>query len=270
MGFVSNEVKERNLAALARNKGFQFTDAFFPYTSGKIGPYFVQSGAIMANGNDFAQACDDMARMIVDLNEGLTEQHRMTVITGGETRDWIFSQAVAKQLRMPHTMIYKAEKMVGADLKGRYVAHVADLNNEGSSFKDYWKPKIQAAGGYLENAFFFIDRMEEGVNVLKSLNVGRLALVELDAAAWDYLQRNNVVSADEYRNLQKRTENPEVWAAEMLRSRAGLQTLVALLGNGDNREKAKKILNVGYPHLKDEISGRLVKEMGLGVKRWLD
>ncbi len=55
----------------------------------------------------------------------------------------------------------------------------------------------------------------------------------------------------------------------MLRSEAGLQTMIALLGSGKTREKAQKILSVGYPDIKDEITARLLKESA-GVARWLE
>jgi orotate phosphoribosyltransferase len=270
MAFDKKGAKERNLASLARSPGgFKFTSTFFPYTSGKIGPYFAQSGEIMTNGEDFYQAVEDMSELVREVSSSYTEG-KIEVITGGETRDWIFSQAVASRLRLPCTMLYKKDKMVGASLKGRIAGHVADLNNEGSSVRDSWKPGIEAAGGSLRDTFFFIDRMEEGVNVVKNLGLGRHAVVELDSSAWDYLKVNNVVSPAQYQHLQERSENPEAWAAKMLQSYAGLQTLTALLGSSANREKANKILNVGYPELKKEIRDRLVKEIGPGAQRWFN
>jgi len=124
MEAVSSLLQLRHLEALVRNKGFQFTDVFFPYTSGQIGPYYVQSAVVLNNGADYSRACKDMARAIKPSKESCD------VISGGETRDWIFSFPVAAELELPHAMIYKNGKILGADIKDKKVVHVADLNNE--------------------------------------------------------------------------------------------------------------------------------------------
>ena len=57
-----HEVQQKHLEILVRNGGFQFTDSFFPYTSGQIGPYYVQSAVVMNNGKDYAEGENDFAR----------------------------------------------------------------------------------------------------------------------------------------------------------------------------------------------------------------
>lgn len=62
---VDREVQKRNLLALAKSPGgFQFTKNFFPYASGEIGPYYVQSAAIMTDGAAYKQAVMDMAALV--------------------------------------------------------------------------------------------------------------------------------------------------------------------------------------------------------------
>jgi orotate phosphoribosyltransferase len=182
---VDREVQKRNLLALARSQGgFQFSRTFFPYTSSKIGPYYVQSAAIMTNGEVYAAACKDMVQMIKDALPGFKG-----VISGGESRDWCFSGPVATALGLPHTMIYKTDetgqcKVIGASMKDRDVAHVADLSNEGSSPRDMWIPTIIKAGGKISDIFFYVDRLEEGVQVMKDLGLNSHAIIPLDEYAW--------------------------------------------------------------------------------------
>jgi orotate phosphoribosyltransferase len=273
---VDREMQKRHLIALAKSPGgFQFTKTFFPYTSSEIGPYYVQSAAIMADGQAYSVACQDMAIMIrkvlgKDLNENV-------VISGGESRDWCFSGPVAQNLSLPHTMIYKRDesgqcKVIGANMKGKTVVHVADLNNEGSSPRDSWVPTIRSAGGKIEHIFFYVDRMESGVEEMKKLGLQSHAVIPLDENAWQYLQEIEVVSPEIYKSLCRRMEDKDKWAKDMLRSRAGLETLVALLASSKTRKKGQDILNIGYPDIKDEVIDRLKAERNEwpGVVRWLE
>jgi hypothetical protein len=61
---INEVMQERALRALVINGGFQFTNTFFPYTSGQIEPYFVQSVDVMKNGESFKVAIEDMAEVL--------------------------------------------------------------------------------------------------------------------------------------------------------------------------------------------------------------
>ncbi|MCX6748261.1 MAG: hypothetical protein NT076_01530 [Candidatus Pacearchaeota archaeon] len=268
---MGDDIKKRNLAALAKTKtGFQFTRTFFPYTSAEIGPYYVQSAAIMEDGKAYAMACQDMADLVRESFGG----NFNGIISGGESRDWCFSGPVAQILGLPYTMIYKKDetgqcKTIGANMKGMNVAHVADLNNEGSSPRDMWVPTILSAGGKIDNIFFYVDRLEDGVEAMKKLGLKSHSIIPLDEGAWQYLQEIKIVSPEVYKSLCQRMENKDEWAKAMLRSDAGLETLVALLGSAKTREKGQRILHVGYPDIKDEIIERMKTQIGCGVARWV-
>ena len=244
MDEAERRLQKKHLEILVRNGGFQFTDTFFPYTSGEIGPYYVQSAVVMNNGGDYYTSCKDIENLIVGCE---WEGGSFYVVSGGESRDWIFSLPIALELGKPHTMIYKDCKMIGADVKGRRVVHVADLNNEGSSPRDKWVPAIRKAGGKITDIFFYVDRMEEGVKVMQELGLRRHAVVELDYQAWDYLKTQGVVTEEVYKNLIERgtsKESRDAWAINMLQCEKGLGTLGKLfVGSKSDREKAHKIIN---------------------------
>ena len=61
---MRNGVQEKNLDILLKNEGFHSTDTFFAYTSGKIGPHYFDSGAVMKNGHDYDLAVESMANLI--------------------------------------------------------------------------------------------------------------------------------------------------------------------------------------------------------------
>ncbi len=261
------EMQERGLDILSRHKGgFQFTSTFFPYTSGEIGPYYVQSGVILCYGEDFRNSINDLA---VLAREALGK-YRLGkfIIAGGETRDWIFSLPLARELGVPSVMIYKDGKTVGAEMKDKDVFLVADLNNEGSSPRDYWVPIVKKEGGHVKDYICFVDRLEGGVKVLEELGIRRQAIVPLDGHAWDYLRQKEVVSDEVYNQLKDRGTSEEerrAWAEKMLRSEQGLETLASLLSSQKTSERGKNIINVGYPQIKEEIVDRLKIKFGQGL-----
>jgi len=258
---VDRALQRENLGILVKNKGFQFTDSFFPYTSGEIGPYYVNSEVVMANGNDYARAVNSFAvlitrRFIKDVD----------VISGGETRDWIFSNPLAYKLGLPHASLYKDGKMIGANMSGKFVLPVADLNNEGSSPRDLWIPTIKRAGGTAKEIMFYVDRLENGVQVMKDLGLISHAVVPLDEVAWEELREGNVVTEEQYKTLMDRTRmGKDNWARAMLQSEKGLLQLMSLAGGDEkNKGKARKILEKGYPDLAPELRTRLFHR-GIGI-----
>lgn len=251
-------MQERGLDILVRSpKGFQFTDTFFPYTSGEIGPYFVQAGGVQCNAKDFATATKDMKHLI----QISSDFGSLDVIAGGETRDWIFSFIAARDLGLDHTMLYKSGKTVGADMGGKGVALVCDLNNEGSSPRDYWVPIIEANNGSCNDIFFYVDRMERGTGVIRDLGLFvNEAVVPLDAHAWNYLQQKKVITSEIYKNLRERRENQDDWAIDMLLSDKGVARYAELLGDQETHDKtvnvAKKYEEKS-PGFKKELTERL-------------
>ena len=243
------ELQKKHLRIITEGGGFQFADpgTFKWYTSGQIGSYYVQSAAALKSC--YSEACDDMEGLIRDTVGvgGLLN----AVISGGETRDWMFSFSVADRLKLPPVMLYKNGNVLGADMNGKRVIHVADLNNEGSSMRDLWGPSIIRNGGMLEHVFFYVDRMEDGTQVIEDLELNSHALVPLDKHAWDYLKDIGAVESDVYEEIRRRMENKDAWAREMFESDSGFKTLLSL--PQAKREKTIK----AYPYLNDMLVERL-------------
>jgi len=245
---VDRDLQKKHLEILVRNKGFEFTDTFFPYTSGEIGPYYVQSVVVENNGEDYYQVIKDMVGLI----SRNVKIDNSTVISGGESRDWDFSNPVAYEFKLPHAKIYKNGKVLGADMKDKKIIHVADLSNEGFSLRDLWIPAIRDRGGKIEHIFFYVDRMENGPNVMEELGLQSYALVPLDDKAWDYLLENNVVSSEIYADLKERgttKEERDSWARKMLKSDRGFKILKRFFENPNTKQKAMKIIEKGYPDM---------------------
>ena len=202
--------QEEALLELAKNGGFRFTEKWFPYTSGWIGPYYVQSCDILKTGRGVQIAAHSIMTVIEEIDETID------VITGGESRDWPFAACIAEKIGVGLCMIYKDGKMVGADLKGKKVLHVADLNNEGSSPRDLWIPAIRNAGGIINDIVFLVDRLEDGVQEMEKLGLNSHAVIPLNEDAWNFLKEEGFVTEIILNSLLDYWENREAWGVKKL------------------------------------------------------
>ncbi len=257
---LSTILQERGLASLLENSGFKFSDTFFIYTSGKIGPYYINSEVVTKNENSYADTVNNIS-VLISLMVG---DDNYDVISGGESRDWIFSYPVAFHSRKKHVSLYKDGKIIGADLEGKRVVHVCDLNNEGSSPRDLWIPIIRNSGGRIDNIFFFVDRLEDGVGVMRELGLERYAVVELNENAWNKLLKWNVINEEVYKSLRKRMEDKEEWAKSILTSDKGIKKIIEYIEAPKTKKRVFNMINRGYPWLKDYIINRLSGE-GLDI-----
>ncbi|MAH03277.1 hypothetical protein CMI39_00645 [Candidatus Pacearchaeota archaeon] len=248
------KLQKINLDILSRNDGLQFTNTFFPYPSGQIGPYDIQSIVVEKNGKDYETAINSLKELIT--GEGFLGGG---VISGGESEDWNFSNPVAYALRMPHAKICKDGRIFGADINKKNINHVASTNDEDSLPKDIWAPAIRKLEGIIRGIFFYVDRMENGTQAIEELGLKSHAVVYLNKDAWNYLEEKKVITPEFYKILRNRMKDKDTWAKNMLRSEKGLKTLANLLNNPITLNKGMKILDKGYPDISLELQKRLTK-----------
>ncbi len=244
---IIRKLQKENLLRLVKHGEPKFTDKWFPYTSGEVGPYYIQSVVVEKNGQDYRDAIDSIANLII-----LTVGDEFDAISGGETRDWDFSNPVAYALGKPHVKLYKDAKPLGAEMKDKQIVHVADLQNEGSSIRDLWHPQITNNGGKLVHALFYVDRLEHGVEVMKDLNIPSHAVVPLDANAWQILLDINYITPELYTSLNKRMEDSTAWAHNALKTHPGELEKMLRSENQKERAKGEKILNT-YKEIRQDL-----------------
>lgn len=251
------ELQRQSLDDLVRFGQPQFTESWFPYTSGEVGPFYIQSIVVEQDGGAYRRAIDGLCELILTTlgAEGFD------AISGGESRDWDFSNPVAVALEKPHIKIYKDGRLLGASPEGRRVVHVADLNNQGSSMRDVWAPVVRSAGGEIVHAFFFVDRLEDGADVLAGLGIPSDAVVPLDEAAWRHLRDIAYISDELYASLERRRHDKTAWAIEALRRH--IDRLGDMLSSPTESEarRAARILTDGYPEHRGELEA-LLRERG--------
>lgn len=196
----------------------------FWYTSGKIGPYFVngeffygsdaESKELLAvidseleneskenipahifekvlahyNSNEIYKTTIDA--MVEYVRESV-DVEKIDYISGGERRDWFFSNMIAYILEKPHVTIYKDLSTVVSNynftettpvekIEGKNFLHVADLLNQSASFTRAWIPAIENLGSKILWSIFVIDRMDGGTQVLSDCGVEVLSLLKIN------------------------------------------------------------------------------------------
>lgn len=196
----------------------------FWYTSGKIGPYFVNADYLFGSEEDskklltfidnelenenkenipehiFSKTLlhynkNSIYKSVIDSMIEYIKEHidieQIDYISGGERRDWFFSNIIAYLLKKPHITIYKDLSTVESNfdfsksstvskLEGKNFLHIADLLNQSASFTRAWIPAIENLGSKIKWAEFVIDRMDGGTEVLSNCGVEVLSLLKIN------------------------------------------------------------------------------------------
>ena len=218
----------------------------FWYTSGKIGPYFV-------NGEFFYGSDADSKELLAFIDSELenetkenipahifekvlahynsNEIYKTTIdtmveyiketvnvenidyISGGERRDWFFSNMIAYILEKPHVTIYKDLSTVESDYKftvntpiekieDKNFLHVADLLNQSASFTRAWIPAIENLGSKILWSIFVIDRMDGGTQVLTDCGVEVLSLLKINDELFVKALELNIINEKQLQMLR--------------------------------------------------------------------
>ena len=194
----------------------------FWYTSGQIGPYFINTHFIYGSEKEAVSLLnfiDDslsykmtlpkkvFERVLKQYNENKIYQDvinhmkdyieknidisKVDFISGGERRDWFFSNILAYLLNKPHITIYKDlssvisnshfnETKESYNIEGKKALHIADLITVASSYLRAWIPAIENLGGKILWSCVVVDRMQGGEEKLSEKGIKSLSLVKVD------------------------------------------------------------------------------------------
>ena len=210
---------------------------------------------------EFAQIIDILttkAKSLVDFSKP------KKYISGGQTRDWIFSSPVAHQLKVPHISIYKDGKVeaITPDLEkvdaNHYklddaeALHIVDLLTEASSCyriedkqEKGWIPSLRGLGLRVNHLLAVVDRMQGGDENLFKQGVQVHSFVEVNKA---FLEK---YSEDPKRDLAY-AANPRSVVVPYLQENGALTFIDDFNPNGDRLDKAKRFLDRYGDVLKQE------------------
>lgn len=223
----------------------------FWYTSGKIGPYFINTHFVYGNEKTAVELLSFIDECLADkltLPEKVFEkvlkqyqtneiyksvidamlehiQNNINVaeidyISGGERRDWFFSNMISYLLNKPHLSIYKDLSVVESDssfmvttpissLEGKKVLHVADLITVASSYIRAWIPAIRNLGSNICWSCVVVDRMQGGKDKIEAEGVKSLSLVQVDKNLFRKALDLNIINETQVAMLDAFFENPD-------------------------------------------------------------
>ena len=241
------------MSYLFETKAIRFCEENKPfwYTSGKIGPYFINTHFVYGNEKEasellsFIDQClsdkitlpekifkkvlkqyeeNEIYHNVIDaMKNYITENINISEIdyvSGGERRDWFFSNMIAYLFDKPHISIYKDLSTVVSDSKfentkpitnidNKKVLHVADLITVASSYIRAWIPAIKNIGGQMCWSCVVVDRMQGGQEKLKTEGVKALSLVNVDSTLFETAYKNKIINENQLSMLKKFFENPD-------------------------------------------------------------
>ena len=241
------------MSYLFETKAIRFCEENKPfwYTSGKIGPYFINTHFVYGSQEDansllsFIDEClaDKMTlpekvfqKVLKQYNENEIycnvidfmkdyivkniDISEVDYISGGERRDWFFSNIIAYLLDKPHISIYKDLSAVVSDskfektekitnLENKKVLHIADLITVASSYIRAWIPAIKNIGGQMCWSCVVVDRMQGGKDKIEAEGVKAFSLVNVDNTMFETAYKNNIINEKQLQMLKKFFENPD-------------------------------------------------------------
>lgn len=223
----------------------------FWYTSGKIGPYFINTHFVYGNEKDavellsFIDECladkftlpekvfekllkqyktNEIYKNVIDTMKNYVEENidvsEIDYVSGGERRDWFFSNMIAYLLDKPHLSIYKDLSVVESNskfetaksiesLEGKKVLHVADLITVASSYIRAWIPAIRNLGSDICWSCVVVDRMQGGKDKIEAEGVKSLSLVQVDKNLFRKALELNIINESQVDMLDAFFENPD-------------------------------------------------------------
>ncbi len=241
------------MSYLFSTKAIKFCEENKPfwYTSGKIGPYFINTHFIYGSEKDATEllsfideSLSDKVTLPKKVFEKTLKQYEeneiyhnviksmkeyilnninideIDYISGGERRDWFFSNIIAYLLNKPHITIYKDLSTVTSDSKfkntsksvnieNKKVLHIADLVTVASSYVRAWIPAIQNLGGKICWSCVVVDRMQGGKDVLEKEGVKSFSLVQVDSTLFKTAFEYNIINENQLNMLEQFFKNPD-------------------------------------------------------------
>ncbi|MBR2316492.1 MAG: hypothetical protein IKA37_00825 [Spirochaetales bacterium] len=259
----------------------------FWYTSGKLGPYFINTHFLYGNETFACELLEKITNLVdkpADLIKAISEDvwkfyqtnelyrevmdefaamlnanetfKSCDVITGGERRDWFFSIAAARLTGKKHYFIFKDLAIYDENgvkiesLNGMKIAHIADLITEASSYDRAWIPAIEAAGAKMIFTASIVDRNQGGRKLLESKNVEMFAPVSIAHEFFNCAKEEGILSEEQFKMVYDFTEDPDAYGIAFLKSHPNY--IQDSIENGDKstKSKAQRCLDTDPYHLK--------------------
>ncbi|NLO99153.1 MAG: orotate phosphoribosyltransferase [Clostridiaceae bacterium] len=255
-------------------------DKPFWYTSGRIGPYYVNTHFLFGSETKANAFLADIDRLKEDKLSCSNEMHKISkenyqtdeiykgtidalvnyikenfdakeidLISGGERRDWFFSFMVAELLDKPHitlfkdlsAVVYKNGKSVEAgNCNEKNVLHIADLITTASSYERAWVPAVNKLGAGVKWSLVVVDRLQGGKEVLAHLGVKSYALVDIDPQVFEKAKESGYIDESQLTLVLDYIGDPESSMKKFLENNQDF--LLEALAGGDRIAQRARLL----------------------------
>lgn len=223
-------------------------DKPFWYTSGTIGPYYINTHFLYGNEAKAAKMLNKIDKekakiltcplilldeeienymkdktyksVIAEMCTFIDEKiglNNIDYISGGERRDWFFSIITAHLLSKPHITIYKDLKTVLTEdgktieiteLKNKNILHIVDLVTEASSYERAWIPAISNLGSSIKWSLSVVDRKQGGDKVFEKAKIKAYTMVSIDKSLFDGALSMSLINREQNEMVLDFMKNP--------------------------------------------------------------
>ena len=260
-------------------------DQPFWYTSGTLGPYYINTHFLYGSEREAIQlleliekAAADPLTLPIHLADAVQEQYagnelyrdvcdlivnwmracEYDFVSGGERRDFFFSIQAAALLNKPHLSILKNGTRIWSDagfteqriivdgeLSGLKALHVADLVTEASSYQRAWLPAIHQSGALMPLTLAVVDRDQGGREWLLANGTELLALTRIDRELFSQALENGLINHAQFELVNQFIDSPTEFMRRFFATHPMFLDEQIAMG-GKNRERALLCKEKGY------------------------
>lgn len=240
------------MSYLFETKAVKFCEENKPFflTSGMISPYFVNTHFLYGNekmATDFLSYIDTLLTNRINLPKKVFDKvlvqyennnifkyiidtmikaisdnvniDKIDYISGGERRDWYFSNMIAYLLKKPHLTLFKdmeafvspydfssTEKIT--DIEGKTVLNASDLVTAASNYVRSWIPAVKNLNGKLLWTCYIVDRKQGGTEVLEKEGIKTIPLALVDNTLFEKAFELGIINQGQLEMLKEFYHDP--------------------------------------------------------------
>ena len=255
-------------------------DSPFWYTSGMVGPYFINTHFLFGNedeanrllsfiddniSKDKIPFANEITKIVVDFYNS-NSVYRSVIdyfqnnlikyesfnnsdyISGGERRDWFFSIIVAELLKKKHIFISKDLETFNVDgvienIKDKKVSHLADLVTEASSYKRSWIPAIKKIDGKIIFTAAVVDRNQGGKEFFSNEEIDFYNLVTINDQFFVNALNNGIINSGQLELIRGFAKDPISYGKNFIMSNINFLEESLNSSNKSIQSKAKKLIS---------------------------
>lgn len=254
-------------------------DKPFWYTSGKLGPYFINTHFLYGSEKDAGDllnlidtTIDEPVKLIKEMEKQVLDFYKTNklykdvidyyleqlnknklfvqsgYISGGERRDWFFSIIIANLTSKKHLYILKNKDIYLDlqkinDINGAEVCHIADLITEASSYERAWIPAIESVNGKITFTSSIVDRCQGGMEVLAKYKIPMYSPVKIDSDFFKGAADNKIITKAQEEMIKHFTVDPDDFGIKFIMNNPDFLKSSLNSDNKSTKSKAERCIS---------------------------